>query len=181
MKKKSILIWIALKGQKYLSNGHLVRVKQKTFENIKKPWRGFKYQRQTSLAVEKAINHFKPERALSTMGQSLVKITIHLIFLAQKNRQTIYFKRTMRKRLFKYLGGSAKLTIVAPIQVGVTLDHVHTVSSNKNMALSQLLEGDQKTDSSKWMKKARGRLSDFVYWPGWLRCLFSQRVSGYRH
>jgi REP element-mobilizing transposase RayT len=100
-------------------------------------------------------------RKLLTMGQSLVKNYIHIVF-STKHRQPIILPQ-YEDELHSYLGGICKNLDCQPIKVGGYTDHIHILCMlSKKIALMKLLE-EVKSHSSKWMKTKDEQLKNF-YW-----------------
>lgn len=89
------------------------------------------------------------------MGQSLVKILLHIVF-STKNRANL-IKPEFEHELFGYINGivegnGAKLFIVNGVE-----DHIHLlVSCGKKIDVSELV-GDIKRSSTTWLKKEKGQ------------------------
>jgi REP element-mobilizing transposase RayT len=101
------------------------------------------------------------EVALQTMGQSLVKNYVHVVF-STKYRQELIFP-PVEEELHAYLGGICKSLECQPLKVGGYTDHIHILCMlSKKIALMKLLE-EVKAHSSKWIKTKGEAYQDF-YW-----------------
>ena len=88
-----------------------------------------------------------------TMGQSLVKNYVHLVF-STKHRQSL-IKEFIEDELYSYLGGICKALKCSPIKIGGYSDHVHILCLlSKKIALMKLLE-EIKSHSSKCLPAGR--------------------------
>ena len=95
------------------------------------------------------------------MGQSLVKIYLHIIF-STKHRNAV-IDESIENELHSYLGGVCKNLECPPIKIGGFTDHVHLLClQSKKITVIKLLE-DLKSNSSKWIKTKADRYNDF-YW-----------------
>ncbi len=106
---------------------------------------------------------YSPERAqyLHTMGQSLVKNYIHIIF-STKNREPLIHP-PYEDEIHSYLGGICKKLECPPIKIGGYTDHIHILCMlSKKIALMKLIE-EIKSHSSKWIKTKHDSLQSF-YW-----------------
>jgi putative transposase len=111
---------------------------------------------------EKALKgrHKKP-----SMGQSLVKNYMHIIF-STKHRQALIHP-PHEKELHAYLGGICKALECPVLAVGGHTDHVHIVCMlSKKIALMNLLK-ELKASSSKWIKTAYPELNSFFWQDGY--------------
>jgi putative transposase len=96
-----------------------------------------------------------------TMGQSLVKNYVHLVF-STKHRQPL-IQPPAEEELHAYLGGICNRLECQVIKVGGYTDHVHILCMlSKNIALMKLV-GEVKSHSSKWMKTKGAEYENF-YW-----------------
>ena len=97
----------------------------------------------------------------STMGQSLVKNYIHLVF-STKHRAPL-IQPPVESELHSYLGGICNNLDCQVIKVGGYNDHVHILCMlSKKIALMKLLE-ELKSHSSKWIKTKGVEYANF-YW-----------------
>jgi putative transposase len=96
-----------------------------------------------------------------TMGQSLVKNYLHLIF-STKNREP-FIEKTIQPELYNYLGGICNSLESYPVKIGGYDDHVHILCLlSKKITLIKLME-ELKSNSSKWIKTKGETFSNF-YW-----------------
>ena len=97
----------------------------------------------------------------NTMGQSLVRNYLHIIF-STKHRAPL-IDGNIEARLHEYLGGICRGLECPPVRVGGDVDHVHIVCMlSKKLALTKLMEL-VKSHSSKWIKE-HGNLYQKFYW-----------------
>ena len=88
------------------------------------------------------------------MGQSLVRILIHLVY-STKNRQP-WIDDNVRDGLFAYQAGIFKSCESQAVIIGGVDDHVHALFAlSKNWTLIDVIE-EVKKGSSKWMKSSEG-------------------------
>ena len=96
-----------------------------------------------------------------TMGQSLVKNYLHIIF-STKNRHP-FIDHAIENDLHAYLGGICTNLECTPLKIGGDKDHVHILCLlSKKIALMKLIE-EVKSHSSRWIKKVNSQYKDF-YW-----------------
>ena len=96
-----------------------------------------------------------------TMGQSLVKNYIHLVF-STKHRQPLIYP-PVEAELLAYLGGICNKLECTVIKVGGYTDHIHILCMlSKKIALMKLME-ELKSYSSKWIK-TKGKGYENFYW-----------------
>ncbi len=96
-----------------------------------------------------------------TMGQSLVKNYLHIVF-STKHRQNL-ITEPIENELHAYLGGICNNLECHSIKIGGTTDHVHILCMlSKKIALMKLLE-EVKSYSSKWIK-TKGEEYNIFYW-----------------
>ncbi len=97
----------------------------------------------------------------TTMGQSLVKNYVHLIF-STKHRAPL-IKPSVENELHSYLGGICNNLDCQVLKIGGSTDHVHILCMlSKKIALMKLME-ELKSHSSKWIKTKGLEYSNF-YW-----------------
>jgi len=102
-----------------------------------------------------------PSLSSNSMGQSLVKNYIHLVF-STKYRQPLITEE-IENELYAYLAGTCKNLECSPIKVGGYKDHIHILCLlSKKIALMKLLE-EVKGHSSKWIK-TKGKEFENFYW-----------------
>ena len=102
-------------------------------------------------------------RNIKTMGQSLVKNYVHLVFSTKYRQHFIH--PPVEAELHRYLGGICNNLECPVIIVGGYTDHIHILCMlSKKIALMKLLE-EVKSHSSKWMKTKGDDLYNF-YWQG---------------
>jgi len=95
------------------------------------------------------------------MGQSLVKIYIHIIF-STKNRVPMIHP-PVEAELHSYIGGICNKLECQVIKVGGYTDHIHLLCMlSKKITLIKLME-EIKTHSSKWIKSKGEGYKNF-YW-----------------
>jgi len=95
------------------------------------------------------------------MPQSLVKNYLHLVFSTKKRYP--FIDDSIKKELFRYLGGICKNLECNPIIVGGHKNHVHILCLlSRKIALMKLVE-EVKSHSSKWIKTKGPRYQKF-YW-----------------
>ena len=95
------------------------------------------------------------------MGQSLVKIYIHIIF-STKNRVPMIHP-PVEAELHSYIGGICNKLECQVIKVGGYTDHIHLLCMlSKKITLIKLLE-EIKSHSSKWIKSKGEGYKNF-YW-----------------
>jgi REP element-mobilizing transposase RayT len=88
-----------------------------------------------------------------TMGQSLVKNYIHIVF-STKYRQPL-ISEAIEDELYSYLGGICKKLECQPIKIGGYYDHVHILCMlSKKITLMKLVE-EIKSHSSKCLPAGR--------------------------
>jgi putative transposase len=96
-----------------------------------------------------------------TMGQSLVKTYVHIIY-STKHRQAL-IDNAIESELHSYLGGICNKLESFPVKIGGYWDHVHVLCMLlKKIALIKLIE-TLKAHSSKWIKTVNERYNNF-YW-----------------
>ena len=84
------------------------------------------------------------------MGNSLVKIDVHLIFHIKSTG--IKMRECDLNEIFAYVGGIIKGVNGLPIEIGGRPDHIHILASlPKTMSLSEFVRVI-KSNSSKWIK-----------------------------
>ena len=84
------------------------------------------------------------------MGNSLVKIDVHLIFHIKSTG--IKMRECDLNEIFAYVGGIIKGVNGLPIEIGGRSDHIHILASlPKTMSLSEFVRVI-KSNSSKWIK-----------------------------
>ena len=84
------------------------------------------------------------------MGNSLVKIDIHLIFHIKTTG--VKMRECDLNDIFAYIGGIIKGVNGIPIEIGGRTDHIHILASlPKTMALSEFVR-TIKSNSSRWIK-----------------------------
>ena len=95
------------------------------------------------------------------MGQSLVRMYIHLVFSTKYRLPLI--DNEIEQSLHSYLGGICKTLECTPVQIGGYVDHVHVLCVlSKKLTLIKLLEV-LKSHSSKWIKTKGEKYKNF-YW-----------------
>lgn len=95
------------------------------------------------------------------MGQSLIKIYVHIVF-STKNRYP-FIDQNIEEDLYSYLAKICKEWDCHPVKIGGYVDHVHIlVNLSKKITISKLLE-EVKKSSSKWIKTKGEKYEDF-YW-----------------
>jgi REP element-mobilizing transposase RayT len=96
-----------------------------------------------------------------TMGQSLVKNYLHIVF-STKHRQPLILP-LYEPELHGYLGGICNNLECQPLKIGGYTDHIHILCTlSKKIALIKLVE-ELKSHSSRWIKTLDPSLSNF-YW-----------------
>jgi len=96
-----------------------------------------------------------------TMGQSLVKNYIHIVF-STKHRQPLIHP-PVEAELHSYLGGICNRLGCHVIKVGGYTDHIHILCMlSTKIALMKLME-ELKSHSSKWIK-TKGLAYENFYW-----------------
>ena len=96
-----------------------------------------------------------------TMGQSLVKNYVHLVF-STKHRQPLILP-PVEAELHAYLGSICNSRECQSLKVGGYADHVHILFMlSKKIALMKLVE-EVKSHSSKWIK-TKGAEYEHFYW-----------------
>lgn len=97
----------------------------------------------------------------NTMGQSLVKNYIHIVFSTKHREPLIY--PPVETELHAYLGGICNKLGCQVIIVGGYIDHIHILCMlSKKIALMKLME-EIKSYSSKWIK-TKGVGYESFYW-----------------
>ena len=97
----------------------------------------------------------------TTMGQSLVKNYLHIVFSTKHRAATIM--PPYEAELHSYLGGICNNMGCQAIKIGGFTNHVHILCMlSKKIALVNLVE-EVKSHSSKWMKTKDESLLNF-YW-----------------
>jgi len=95
------------------------------------------------------------------MGQSLLKIYVHIVF-STKHREPI-LKGKVEEELHAYLGGICNNLDCQPLKIGGYTDHVHILCMlSKKITVMKLLE-ELKSHSSKWLK-TKGDVYRNFYW-----------------
>jgi putative transposase len=98
---------------------------------------------------------------MNTMGQSLVKNYLYIVFSTKNRVQLIY--PPYENELHDYLGGICNNMDCQPIIIGGYTDHIHILCMlSKKIALVKLIE-EVKSHSSKWIKTKDMGLENF-YW-----------------
>jgi len=96
-----------------------------------------------------------------TMGQSLVKNYIHLVFSTKHRKPLIH--PPVEAELHAYLGGICNKLECPVIKVSGYTDHIHILCMlSKKIALMKLME-ELKSHSSKWIK-TKGTGYESFYW-----------------
>lgn len=115
-----------------------------------------------SPSIKKVRTKTSPERAkYKTMGQSLVKNYLHLVFSTKYRAPLIHPPAEVE--LHSYLGGICNKLECQVIKVGGSTDHIHILCMlSKKIALMKLVEGI-KLHSSKWIKTKGIEYKNF-YW-----------------
>ena len=114
------------------------------------------------------VSIFSPFRAshhnhsnIITMGQSLVKNYIHIVFSTKYREPLIH--PPVESELHAYLGGICNKLDCTVITVGGYTDHIHILCMmSKKIALMKLME-ELKSHSSKWIK-TKGAGYESFYW-----------------
>ena len=95
------------------------------------------------------------------MGQSYIRIALHLIFSSKERKPII--DSSIDAELYSDLGGTCRKLDCRPIKVGGYRDHVHVLCFlSQKISLMKLLE-TIKSHSSKWIKTKGDQYRDF-YW-----------------
>ena len=98
------------------------------------------------------------------MGNSLVKIDVHLIFHIKSTG--IKMRECDLNEIFAYVGGIIKGVNGLPIEIGGRPDHIHILTSlPKTMSLSEFVRVI-KSNSSKWIKGLDVRYRMFEWQEG---------------
>jgi len=107
------------------------------------------------------------------MSQSLSAVYVHLTF-STKGRQPLLCERTIRDRVFAYLGGVSKTLECPPIIVGGFEDHVHLLARlGRTISQAEWVK-ELKRASNLWLR-ARGRnYADFEWQRGYASFSVSQ-------
>ena len=99
------------------------------------------------------------------MGNSLVKIDVHLIFHIKSTG--IKMRECDLNEIFAYVGGIIKGVNGLPIEIGGRPDHIHILASlPKTMSLSEFVRVI-KSNSSKWIKGLDERYKLFEWQEGY--------------
>ena len=99
------------------------------------------------------------------MGNSLVKIDIHLIFHIKTTG--VKMRECDLKDIFAYIGGIIKGINGMPIEIGGRIDHIHILASlPKTMSLSEFVR-TIKSNSSRWLKEIDVRYRMFEWQEGY--------------
>ena len=99
------------------------------------------------------------------MGNSLVKIDVHLIFHIKSTG--IKMRECDLNGIFAYVGGIIKGVNGLPIEIGGRPDHIHILASlPKTMSLSEFVRVI-KSNSSKWIKGLDERYKLFEWQEGY--------------
>ena len=99
------------------------------------------------------------------MGNSLVKIDVHLIFHIKSTG--IKMRECDLNEIFAYVGGIIKGVNGLPIEIGGRPDHMHILASlPKTMSLSEFVRVI-KSNSSKWIKGLDVRYRMFEWQEGY--------------
>ena len=100
------------------------------------------------------------------MPQSLANVLIHLVF-STKHRTPWLKDAAIREALYAVLGQALKDVDCHPIQIGGVADHVHVfLALSRKCAIMKVVE-ELKTESTKWLKKQAGSLSEFHWQAGY--------------
>ena len=100
-------------------------------------------------------------RNTNTMGQSLVKNYIHIVFSTKHRAPLIH--PPIEAELHAYLGGICNKLDCTVIKVGGYTEHIHILCMlSKKIALMKLME-ELKSHSSKWIK-SKGTGYENFYW-----------------
>lgn len=95
------------------------------------------------------------------MGQSLVKIYIHIVFSTKHRKPMIH--PPVESELHAYLGGICNKHECTVLKVGGYADHIHILCMlSKKITIVKLLE-ELKSHSSKWIKTKGEEYKNF-YW-----------------
>ena len=99
------------------------------------------------------------------MGNSLVKIDVHLIFHIKSTG--IKMRECDLNEIFAYVGGIIKGVNGLPIEIGGRPNHIHILTSlPKTMSLSEFVR-TIKSNSSKWIKGLDVRYRMFEWQEGY--------------
>jgi len=102
---------------------------------------------------------------IESMAQSLVSVSIHLIFSTKA--RTPYIKKEYQKPLFAYLAGIVSGEAAKVYEIGGVEDHVHLLCSlPRTMSLAKMVEL-LKRSSSRWMKLQSRNLESFAWQHGY--------------
>ena len=97
----------------------------------------------------------------TTMGQSLVKNYVHIVFSTKYREPLIH--PPVEAELHAYLGGICNRLGCHVIKVGGYTDHIHILCMlSRKIALMKLME-ELKSHSSKWIK-SKGKGYENFYW-----------------
>jgi putative transposase len=101
-----------------------------------------------------------------TMGQSLSRILLHIIF-STKNRFAFLMDKDIQLQMHAYLASVFNENDCKAIEVGGTGDHVHILCLlSRNHAISEIVK-KAKANSSSWAKTLSGRCRKFAWQSGY--------------
>jgi putative transposase len=119
------------------------------------------------LGLRQIYFEIRPARAtkLQTMGQSLSKLYVHIVF--HTKNAYVLIRNDDKARLYAYIGSIIKDNGSIPISINGSKDHIHilcVMSKNINLAL---LTEEIKRHSSRWIKTLDTFYSKFAWQGGY--------------
>ena len=99
------------------------------------------------------------------MGNSYLRINIHLIFHVKSTGQTM--RESDLSRIFCYLGGVIKSEGGLPIQIGGMPDHIHILTTLPKDSTVPDLVRKVKAESSRWIKSIDSCYRSFSWQEGY--------------
>jgi putative transposase len=99
------------------------------------------------------------------MASSFISVHIHFVFSTKKRQKLI--EKTMRPRLWAYMGGIAKQNKMVALAVGGTADHAHLLISIPAAISPSKAVQLIKAGSSKWVNEEFFHKSEFSWQIGY--------------
>jgi len=133
-----------------------------------KPWRGgigfAVIKNKKSVKENPWLSNFPRRR--NTMGQSLSRILLHIIF-STKNRFAFLIDKRNQLQMHAYLASVFNENDCRAIEVGGVKDHVHILCLlSRNQTIGEIVK-KAKANSSSWAKTLGGRCEKFAWQSGY--------------
>ena len=99
------------------------------------------------------------------MGNSFLKINVHLIFHVKSTGQLMH--ESDLPRIFQYIGGIIKSNGGIPIQIGGMPDHIHILTTLPKDSTVPDFVRNIKAESSRWIKTIDSSYRSFSWQEGY--------------